>query len=221
LLSFCQLNLRKKNEKIILICLAGALFSLSGLAQAELIVNRYALLASGVNFSTLQNAINYQTPTFGTATPVIDFAESPTGDRGLFDGFSSFPGGSGNYFGLHIFGFLKVETAGTYTFRTTADDWVQLKVDGEMRIKENRVGTFSSPPLFLNEGLHAIDFKFLEGSGTSYVELSANFNKGAYALLGTEGFETVPEPATVALMGLGLLGFATASRRKSAKSKNA
>lgn len=205
-------------KKLIASSIAAALMTISAGANARLLVDTYDLSGSNnVNLGQLNTAIGNATPIFSGAAEVIDFSDGAIG--GNFAGASAFPGGLVNNFGLHIYGALLVEEAGIYSFRTSNDDFVQLTVNGQRIISENRVGTFTSKPMELAAGLNEIDLRFIEKTGGAYLELSGSrfgFNDGQFALLGTAGFETVPEPGSVALLGLGMLGIAAAARKKKA-----
>lgn len=75
-------------------------------------------------------------------------------------------------------------------------------------------GTFRTQNFSVNQG----DTIRIQAYETNYD--SQPFVNGAVQLSNFAGPFAIPEPANIALMGLGLVGFA-ASRRKSAKSKNA
>ena len=203
-------------KKHILLALALTFSALAGTAQAALIVNTYAGAGSLVG---VQNAINTQAPTYSTSTLAINYWDG-SGSNGNYGGDSAFPGGLVDNFGLHVTGFVNITTAGTYEFRSYADDGVQLKIDGITLFSDSgyHPPIYQSGTVFLTAGMHALDFIFFEGGGGGTVELESRLDNGAFSLLGSaNGLQTsVPEPGSIALLGLGLFGAAVA-RRKSKK----
>lgn len=79
------------------------------------------------------------------------------------------------------------------------------------------LNTFDVTSLLAAQAGNTISLRFTENIPTDYTG-PANFGLDAISLQATAA-ATVPEPTTVALFGLGLLGF-VASRRKSGKNKN-
>lgn len=71
--------------------------------------------------------------------------------------------------------------------------------------------TFSSPVTFVGDVISGLRLTDTLHVGYAYHDVSSNMT---YTISGTPS--NVPEPATIALLGLGMLGIAT-SRRKSAK----
>lgn len=205
-------------KKHILLALALTFSALAGTAQAALIVNAY----SGAGFAGIagvQNAIDNQAPTYSTTTSVINYWDG-SGSNGNYAGDSPFPGGLFDNFGIHIKGFVNVTTAGIYEFRSLADDGVQLKIDGNTLFSNSgyHPPAYDSGTVFLTAGMHALDFIYFEGGGGATVELDSRLGNGAFSLVGSaNGLQaSVPEPGSIALLGLGLFGFA-AARRQSKK----
>lgn len=165
-------------------------------------------------------AIATGTPDISAQANVIDFTDDRA-FQGLSPGHSPWPL-SGNYnrddplntnFAAHIFGDIYIPNADFYTFATINDDGVKLSIDNSALIMDNTYhperGFLGST--FLSAGYHSVDLRFFEGGGEATLEflmargqtnLPNHFNLAESATRPSP----VPEPATWALMGIGILG---------------
>jgi hypothetical protein len=100
---------------------------------------------------------------------------------------------------------------GNYIFGVNSDDGSRLSIDGQTLILDD---TLRGPHSIyghtdLTAGLHDLELVYFERNGGAEVELFFYDGAGGLAPLGV-----VPEPATLALIGLGGLLLAAAGLRR-------
>jgi protocatechuate 3,4-dioxygenase beta subunit len=113
----------------------------------------------------------------------VNFTSSGGGSGHFTD--TVFPAGAGDDFALKATGIITIPTAGSWTFATSSDDGVRVRIDGSNVIVDDalhsnadRFGTVT-----LTAGTHAIELVFFERSGGEAVELYAA--SGSYSSYNT------------------------------------
>lgn len=183
-------------------------------ASADFIVDVYAGLGPFNDIAAAITAMNGTTATSSGSYDVINFSDG--GNLGNFGGDNAFPGSPGNLFGVHVTGNIFVPSGITY-YGINHDDGARLYIAGLQIIN----WAAPTPPRNDFGGIGnggpgvvvPIDLWLYENSGVASLEFFYSSN-GA----GNVGrlVRTVPEPGTLALLGLGLFGLGMARRRKMA-----
>jgi len=138
-----------------------------------------------------------------------------SGSNGHFGDDACFPACSNTDFAMHAYGNFMIDTAGDWTFGVNTDDGISVKIDGFEIISfenpTNNIDLFSV--LDLTAGLHSLDIVYFEHRGGASVEFfsaegsHSSFNN-SFNLV-----QSVPEPGSIALLGLGLIGLAGARKK--------
>jgi hypothetical protein len=193
------------------LALAAAVAALPVSNAAAYVIRIYDVSTSMVNLTQADAAIA-GTPTATASASIIDFDDLGDATRGLFNINNPWPSNANATFAAHVTGTFNIGTAGSWTIGVNHDDGVRLTIDGTLiatadGLADNRTTTITSN---FASGLHTVDIVFFENAGGASLEFFGR--QGTTAPF--ELLVAVPEPTTLALLGLGLAGLAAARRRK-------
>ncbi len=167
--------------------------------------------------SAIGSLAQAQTLANGTATnvvqaSVIEFDDLQDGSRGRFGVNNAFPVSPSETFAVKVTGQFFLATAGTYSFGINSDDGAKFSIDGILAgsfdgVADNREAIYTNT---FAAGYHTVEILYFENSGGASLEFFGKSSTDAnYSLV-----QSVPEPGSLALVGLSLLGLAAARRRR-------
>lgn len=154
--------------------LSAGLIASSSVAFADFQVDVFDSGSAVTTLATADTLIG-GVATASATSPTIDYYDG-SGGTGHFGGNNAFPGALNTTFALHATCTLTIPTTGDYTFGTSNDDGVRLRIDGTAIITDSSthpVSDFFGTAAALSAGLHSLDFVYFENTGGGAVELFA------------------------------------------------
>jgi hypothetical protein len=203
--------------------LAIVLFGTAGVANAGLIE---IFVGGGIGSLADADALIASTdPAYTDDVTVVNYNDGGDGNGGhYFDGDIAWPGGVDTDFAARITGSFEGPAGALADFRVSHDDGVRLIVNGSM---VEFPGVTDDRDTFLNNltlmAVNTVEIVFFARAGgaslefagrCSFVQEDLGCGNTNFFLLGLDDPINVPEPGTLALLGLGLIGIGAARRRK-------
>ena len=122
-------------------------------------------LAPGVAYTYYEGAWK-NLPEFGKLSPV---------KKGVADSFDISAKNQKDNFGFVFSGYLKIDTAGDYSFGINSDDGCRMKIGGKEIVFQDGIGIFAAKPcrpITMKPGYYPIEVSFFEGMGGEHLEVN-------------------------------------------------